>query len=288
MYNSRNLEVHVVDHCNLDCVGCSHESPLMSRRIENPDRLSRALSELWKYYRAPLVKLLGGEPLLHPNIDAIIRVVKARTGARLRLVTNGTLLKRLHHRLHGIDEIHISSYPGATILTDREASIIAADLNAPITIQAFGNFRWARSLVRENAAITRRVFDTCQLFHSWQCHTLRDGWLYACPPAATWANCNGEGVNLLEPGPDFKSTLERLLTRQIPFESCKECLGSAGQLFKHSFGWHASRETRSVSTVDLRFLQSLELDPDAHNGCFKYERTILPSGKTVQLRGKNP
>ena len=260
----------------------------MSRRIENPHRLSRALSELWKSYRTPLVKLLGGEPLLHPNIDEIIWVIKARTGARLRLVTNGVLLKRLHHRLHGIDEVHISSYPGAIIPTDNEARCIAANLDASITIQVFDHFRWARSLARENTTMTKRIFDTCQLFHSWQCHTLRDGWFYACPPAATWANGNGEGVNLFEGGSDCKAKLELVLTRQTPFESCKECLGSTGQLFDHRFGWRASRDTQPTSTLDVSFLQSLELNRDAHNECFEYERTILPSGKIVQLRGENP
>lgn len=284
MYYSKNLEINVVDHCNLDCVGCSHYAPFMARWFENPDRLACALSELWKFYRTPLVKLLGGEPLLHPNINDIIAVVKKLTTARLRLVTNGKLLKRRYYRLLGIDEIHISSYPSSLILEDYELRSIAAYLDTPITIQAFSYFRWARSLPREDQKLTKRIFDTCQLYHSWQCHTLRDGWFYACPPAATWARGNGEGVNLQAASSDCKTKIGGLLARDRPFASCKECLGSVGQLFKHCFGWRASRDIQTGSAVDLSFLQSLELNPNAHNQCFEYERTILPSGEIIQFQ----
>ena len=260
----------------------------MARWFEHPDRLAHALSELWKSYRTPLVKLLGGEPLLHPNIDEIISVTKAGTGAPLRLVTNGTLLKRRYHRLLGIDEIHISSYPSALIPRDDEIRSITAYLNAPITIQAFSYFRWARSLPREDYNVTKRVFSTCQLYHSWQCHTLRDGWFYACPPAATWARGNGEGVNLLAASSDCKAKIERLLARDRPFASCKECLGSVGQLFEHCFGWRASCGIQPRSALDLGFLQLLELNPNADNQCFEYERTILPSGDIIQLQGNCP
>jgi cyclic pyranopterin phosphate synthase len=145
MYHSKNLEINVVDHCNLDCVGCSHSAPLMARWFEDPDRLARALAILWKFYRTPLLKLLGGEPLLHPNISDIIAVAKKSTGSRLRLVTNGKLLKHRYRRLLGIDEIHISFYPNSIIPKDDELRQIAAYLDVSITIQTFTNFRWARS-----------------------------------------------------------------------------------------------------------------------------------------------
>jgi hypothetical protein len=288
MYYSKNLEIHVVDHCNLDCVGCSHDSPFMPRQMEEPDRLARALSVLWRSYRTRLVKLLGGEPLLHPNIDEIIRVTKEMTNARIRVVTNGMMLKRLHHRLRGIDEIHISSYPSGVIPTDDDARSIAASLNASITIQRFHHFRWVQTCAREDDALTERIFNACQMFHTWQCHTLRNGWFYACPSTATWARADGMGVNLLDEGADCQMKLGRLLTRQTPLESCEKCLGSAGELNEHRFGWRTSAGPQTRVGLDLNFLETLELNPNAHNGCFEYERMILPSGRIVQLRGRNP
>lgn len=278
MYYSKNLELHIVDHCNMDCVGCSHESPFLPRRFEDPERLRHALEALWLCYHAPLLKLLGGEPLLHPAINDIIEAARQTTNARIRLVTNGTLLERWYQRLHSIDEIHISSYSDARIPSDESLRVIAANLGASITVQPFGHFRWHRSAPRHDANLTRRIFATCQLYHSWQCHTLRDGWFYPCPPAGTWASANGEGVNLLDKDPDYEGKIEALLTRAIPFASCRECLGSVGQRFEHHTGWRRTADAPRIGESDSRFLQSLELTRDAHNGCFQYDRTIHPDG----------
>ena len=87
-------------------LGVRDESPLMPKRHEDPVLLYRSLKALWQCYRAPLLKLLGGEPLLIPAMEEIIDVAKKSTGARVRLVTNGVLLERRYKRLCGVDEIH--------------------------------------------------------------------------------------------------------------------------------------------------------------------------------------
>jgi len=278
MYQSRNLEIHVVDHCNLDCIGCSHESPLMPRRCEDPVLLQRALTLLWQYYRAPLVKLLGGEPLLHPAIDEIISAAKMSTGAKVRLVTNGTLLQRRYKLLRGVDEIHISLYASAKIPDDDVLRYIAAELTAPITVQAFGQFRWHRSLPRTDPRITKQVFSTCQMYHSWECHTLRAGRLYPCPPAATWGSESGEGINLLDDRADREDQLRQLFCRNEPLTACNECLGSAGQLVKHEIGWRRRDNKPRDQAVDTDFVRVLQLDANANNQCFEYLRTIHPNG----------
>ncbi len=284
LHRSKNLEIHVVDHCNLDCVACSHESPLMVRRLEDPDRLAEALSTLWAYYRAPLVKLLGGEPLLHPRISEVIRVACAVTGARIRVVTNGTLLGRRYSLLKEVDEIHVSSYPGVTIPSDDDLLQMAADLGAPITVESFDAFRWHRSPKRNDRRLTERIFRTCQLYHSWQCHTLRDGWFYPCPQSATWGS-QDDGIDLLAPDQDVAAALNGLLLRDHALTTCAACLGSVGRLLPHRRGWRGSRETQTSSGVDHAFLARLEEIPDAWNQCYEYRRTLHPSGKVEVLSG---
>lgn len=268
----------MVDHCNLDCVGCSHESPFMPRRCEDPNVLQRALEVLWKCYRAPLLKLLGGEPLLHPAIDEIIYVAKSCTSAQLRLVTNGTLLERRYAFLQGIDEIHISSYPGTVTPDDMTLCHIASELNAPITVQAFGHFRWHRSLPRRDPNLTKQVFATCQMFHAWECHTLREGWLYPCPPAGTWGSNRCEGINLFEDSSDLQENIIHLLRRDTPLMTCNECLGSVGQLLKHQLGWRNRANHDQEHVIDSDFTCALELDSKAYNSCFQYQRTVYPTG----------
>jgi hypothetical protein len=193
------------------------------------------------------------------------------------------LLKREFRHLLGVDEIHISSYPATSIPCDDDLRSIAAELAVPITIQVFHHFRWHRSPPQEDGKLTERIFATCQLYHTWQCHTLRDGWFYPCPTAATWGSRNKEGADLLAAGLDHKAEIARLLCSQVPLASCKRCLGSVGQRFEHRLcqrGYEHGLLPRS--DPDFGFLTFLELDAAAHNGCFAYDRRILPSGHVLQ------
>lgn len=276
MLESRNLEVHVVDHCNLDCVGCSHESPLMPRRFEDPETLATALCRLWEHYRAPLVKLLGGEPLLHPALADIIESVHAVTQARVRVVTNGVLLTRFSDRVVGADEVHVSVYPGVRVHDDDELRDLACRLQAPITLERFDRFRWHRAVKRHDSASADRVFRTCQLFHVWGCHTVREARFYPCPPAATWSDTD-EFVDLTVDD-DLGLRLENLLVRQSPLIACRECLGSVGEQFSHRRGWRSGTHAGVSGVIDVAMVRRLEANPDAWNDCYEYTRTVHPSG----------
>ena len=276
-HKAKNLEVHVVDHCNLDCVGCSHESPLLPKWLEDPERLATALERLWAFYRVPLIKLLGGEPLLHPNLPLVIESARRSTDARVRIVTNGSLLERRWKALRGVDEVHISHYPGVKLLEDRELSAVSKDLRAPITVQPFDAFRWHRSPVRHHSRTISRVFASCQMYHRWDCHTLRDSRFSPCPPAATWGS-DADGVNLLDPAIDLADELRRLLGRSDALDTCGSCMGSAGGLIDHRRGWRREQGSRQDATLDESFLQTLEADADAWNGCWRYDRTFFPDG----------
>src|SRR5690349_14781336 len=108
------LEVNVVEHCNLSCRGCSHLSPVIRRTLVEPERLLADLTVLTPHYRPDHVRLLGGEPLLHPKLDEVIDAVRAsEISERIRIVTNGTALRKITERVwEGIDELHVSLYPG--------------------------------------------------------------------------------------------------------------------------------------------------------------------------------
>ena len=85
------LSVHLTDHCNLNCVSCSNFSPAADHTFLDPDEFARDME------RAPVTEwlyLMGGEPLLHPEINKIMRIARAaRPDARILIITNGTLLK---------------------------------------------------------------------------------------------------------------------------------------------------------------------------------------------------
>src|ERR1051326_6565344 len=95
-----------IRRCNLDCAYCNEyyktSSPVpldvMLRRIDR-------LTELG----TTIITLSGGEPTLHPGLDAIIRRIRER-GAIAKVITNGYLLtpdriKRLNSA--GLDYLQI-------------------------------------------------------------------------------------------------------------------------------------------------------------------------------------
>jgi len=92
------FQVHLAEHCNLNCRGCFHCSPLAEPEllsVEEYERDARRLSELFGGQLDSL-ELLGGEPLLHPQVKEFFRISRDcfPTG-RIQLLTNGVLLKQM-------------------------------------------------------------------------------------------------------------------------------------------------------------------------------------------------
>jgi hopanoid biosynthesis associated radical SAM protein HpnH len=76
--------------CNLACAGCGkiQYPPDVLKRQLTPEQCFRAVQECG----APMVSIPGGEPLLHPHIDEIVRGLQERK-RYVYLCTNGILLK---------------------------------------------------------------------------------------------------------------------------------------------------------------------------------------------------
>ena len=97
------FEVHLTDKCNLNCAGCLHFSSLCKELnlldINTYENDCQRISELTNG-RIADIRLLGGEPLLHPDIKDFLVLTRKyfpeinisnQTGI-IELVTNGTLL----------------------------------------------------------------------------------------------------------------------------------------------------------------------------------------------------
>lgn len=103
------VQAHIVPirRCNIDCGYCNEyddfskpvPTDVMLERVRHLGRLG-----------ATLITISGGEPLLHPDLDDIIREIK-KVGAIAGMITNGYLLveeriKRLNAA--GLDHLQIS------------------------------------------------------------------------------------------------------------------------------------------------------------------------------------
>jgi hypothetical protein len=92
------LEIQLADHCNLNCVGCSHFSSIADECFLNVDEFEkdcRKFAQLAKKYVYE-IHLMGGEPLLHKEISEIIRITRSNfSDSIIKIVTNGILLDRM-------------------------------------------------------------------------------------------------------------------------------------------------------------------------------------------------
>ncbi len=89
------VELEPLFQCNLECAGCGkiqHPEHVLRRRM-SVEQAVGAIEESG----APMVSIAGGEPLIHPEIDEIVRQLVARKKF-VYLCTNALLLeKKLHN-----------------------------------------------------------------------------------------------------------------------------------------------------------------------------------------------
>jgi hopanoid biosynthesis associated radical SAM protein HpnH len=88
------VELEPLFACNLECPGCGkiqHPTEVLRKRVSVEEAVA-AMEECG----APMVSLAGGEPLLHPEIDRMVRELIARKKF-VYLCTNGVLLRRKLH-----------------------------------------------------------------------------------------------------------------------------------------------------------------------------------------------
>ena len=92
------FEISIVEHCNLNCAYCSHYSPLAKEAYLSPEALEKDLKRIYELSGQQIerVKILGGEPTLHPKLNEILSVARKSIGAiPILLFTNGLLLEKM-------------------------------------------------------------------------------------------------------------------------------------------------------------------------------------------------
>jgi MoaA/NifB/PqqE/SkfB family radical SAM enzyme len=91
------IEFHLAEHCNLNCAGCDHFSPLAQEEYADLKAVENDMVRLASLTKGNLkeIRLIGGEPLLHKDVSAFFPVVrKYFPNSTILLFTNGTLLTR--------------------------------------------------------------------------------------------------------------------------------------------------------------------------------------------------
>lgn len=119
------LQIHLTEHCNLNCRSCAHYSPIAEKEIISLKKLERSYKKLQPYLETwfSQLELMGGEPLLHPQIEDILLLTRQYfPNIEIHLVTNGIKLSEMPEKFYNACrknniKIFISIYP---INLDRE------------------------------------------------------------------------------------------------------------------------------------------------------------------------
>lgn len=93
-----HFEVNIVKHCNLNCKGCDHFSPLVKSGFMPVEVFRRDMERMAELFEgeAEKIYLLGGEPLLHPNLIDFMEIGRKNfSRAKIAVITNGILLPKM-------------------------------------------------------------------------------------------------------------------------------------------------------------------------------------------------
>jgi len=92
------FETDIVGHCNLNCKCCNHFSPLVkSPQFVAPEEFERDFARLSTLAgrNNENIDIMGGEPLLHPEIVTLLGIARKYFDGPINVVTNGILLEKM-------------------------------------------------------------------------------------------------------------------------------------------------------------------------------------------------
>ena len=254
--------ISLVEHCNLNCWGCDHYAPLAEKNfldVEEFEKDIKRLAELSECKEVGTIKLMGGEPLLHPDIMEFTRIAREYfPESRIEITTNGILLNKMK---------------GIFWKNCHENNIIIVATKYPLEIKwdIIKDKAKSEQVLLEYYSTTETVLKTSyhipfdltgtrdttinftQCFHANNCRELYHGRLYTCTiiPHAKHFNkvfnkklieCDADSIDIHNVN-SMKEVLEHL-SKPIPF--CRYC-----DVLARTFGhqWQNSKKDIAEWTI---------------------------------------
>jgi hypothetical protein len=180
------FEVHLADHCNLNCRGCDHFSPIAKEKFVDVEHFKRDCARISELTNGKIaeIQLLGGEPLLHPQIIDLIHITgkNFRVGKK-KIVTNGMLLLKQPDvfwqscKKNDI-QVVITNYP---IRLDHEKIRKTAKRHGVKLGYMGGDHKTLYAWKFDENGNQNMANSFAQCFKANTCIHLKDGKLYTCP-----------------------------------------------------------------------------------------------------------
>ena len=243
------VEIQLCDRCNLDCAYCSHLSP-----VSKPVTISLETLEAECHRLARVgvdeVNLMGGEPLLHPQVCEAIKLTRSiLPNIKLIVSTNGLLLPRMSKDFWQCCRdnkvvLRITPYPKAKNGTLNYFKYVWLIRKNRVRMESTGwRFGFRHQLLSEKAEYDATSnYLRCQL----HCTQVRNATLWPCAYVAYAFNLNNKfGTNFKTAAGDSlpldgitATDLRLWLLRTKPF--CAHC----GIKDAQRITWRRSQYTR--------------------------------------------
>lgn len=270
------VEISAVRHCNISCSACSHASPSMRPSFADPGHVERDLAALSEWIEVEHVRVLGGEPLLHPQLTELLQAVRrSGLGKRRRLITNGVRLAEQPDDVWAeLEEVHVSVYPNTAkhLIRARPVIMRAAERTGTMLVfKHFDHFRIPFRHPEDHPELTQAIYETCLIGNRWRCLSIESGRIFRCPQSMLNPDPDAATEDSLPIAGIVSTALFRAwLMRTEALRSCRSCAGSVGLLMPHRA--HVPGDVDSLpESLDLRYLAQLGSDRDADNGCVSVE-----------------
>lgn len=177
----------IVWHCNLNCCYCDHFAPLAQEKFLGIKKLEKDFKQVAKYIDIKNIGLMGGEPLLHPNINNILIMTrKIFPSTMLTIYTNGILLDKMEEEFWRICHsnrivIRITKYK----INIQEESIFKKARKYGVWTEYFGSSDGEYKKMYKMALDLDGSQDKAEMHKiCWQnkgsCNYFEDGKLYQC------------------------------------------------------------------------------------------------------------
>lgn len=198
-----HFQTHLVEHCNLKCRGCYHFSSLAKEEYLDLNEYESDLQRLSKLFfgKAEEILLLGGEPLLHPQINYFLEISRKYFPiGKIKVLTNGILLLNIEDAFFKtLDknkiELWVTKYP---VNFDYDKAVYRAK-SFGIEIHYFTEEE-VRSLGSEPLDLSGKRDYKNNFYHCYranECVDLKHGRLYPCIiPAEVKPFCDFFNIDL--------------------------------------------------------------------------------------------
>ncbi len=268
------FEVQVAEHCNLNCRNCAHYSPLAEEEFLDIKQYEKDLCRLSELFCGEMewIRLMGGEPLLHPQINEIMKLTrKYFPYGHIYIISNGILLTSMPKDFYEVCrsekiEIRVTKYPIALDYSHLEEVMLQNKIE--YALNGEGNNR--RPTMWRIALDTRGDFDAVKNFYTCkranECLNLRNGRLYTCCTVAhahhlikhfnldmAWSERNSIDIYKAE---NAETIMEKMV-KPIPF--CRYC--DHEKMYEYEDDWSVSQKDRYewlsfvFSDEDIKYLK---------------------------------